>query len=221
MSSEVSFDLNGKVMIVTGAGKGIGKSIAETAARYGATLALGSRTVSESEETAEQCRAHGVQAKAWHLDVTDLKSIDRFVNQTWDAFGRIDSVVNNAGYNSPKPALDYTEDEFDFISDVNFKGAFFMSTACARRMIDAGIEGSVIAISSQVGVGRRPIALDLRLGQRRGRPNDPLISRGVGPPCHHRQRRCADFHPHTAPGTSHQEPRLRQEPGKDPDGTDC
>ena len=52
MSDEVSFDLSGKVMIVTGAGKGIGKSIAEAAARYGATLALGSRTVSESEETA-------------------------------------------------------------------------------------------------------------------------------------------------------------------------
>ena len=157
MSTEVSFDLSGKVMIVTGAGKGIGKSIAETAARYGAGLALGSRTVSECEETAETCRANGVRAEAWHLDVTDLASIDRFVAQTWDAFGRIDSVVNNAGYNSPKPALDYSEEEFDYISDVNFKGAFFMSTACARRMIEAGIEGSVISISSQVGVVGGPL----------------------------------------------------------------
>ena len=157
MSDEVSFDLSGKVMIVTGAGKGIGKSIAEAAALYGATLALGSRTVCESEETAQMCRDLGVKAEAWHLDVTDLDSIDRFVTQTWDTFGRIDSVVNNAGYNSPKPALDYTEEEFDYISDVNFKGAFFMSTACARRMIDAGIEGSVIAISSQVGVVGGPL----------------------------------------------------------------
>ena len=157
MSTEVSFDLSGKVMIVTGAGKGIGKSIAETAAHYGASLALGSRTVSECEETAETCRGNGVRAEAWHLDVTDLASIDRFVAQTWDAFGRIDSVVNNAGYNSPKPALDYSEEEFDYISDVNFKGAFFMSTACARRMIDAAIEGSVISISSQVGVVGGPL----------------------------------------------------------------
>lgn len=157
MSNDVRFDLKGKVMVVTGAGKGIGKSIAETAARYGADLALGSRTVSECEETAEICRAHGVQAQAWRLDVTSLESIDEFVGQTWDSFGRIDSVVNNAGYNSPKPALDYSEEEFDYISDVNFKGAFFMSTACARRIIEAGIEGSVITISSQVGVVGGPL----------------------------------------------------------------
>ena len=155
MANEVSFDLSGKVMIVTGAGKGIGKSIAEAAARYGADVALGSRTVSECETTAENCRARGARAEAWHLDVTSLDSIDKFVAKTWDTFGLIDSVVNKAGYNSPKPALDYSEEEFDYISDVNFKGAFFMSTACARRMIEAGIQGSVIAISSQVGeIGR-------------------------------------------------------------------
>ncbi len=157
MANEVSFDLSGKVMIVTGAGKGIGKSIAEAAAQYGADVALGSRTLSECEATAENCRAHGVRAEAWRLDVTSLDSIDEFVAKTWETFGRIDSVVNNAGYNSPKPALDYSEEEFDYISDVNFKGAFFMSTACARRMIEAGIEGSVIAISSQVGVVGGPL----------------------------------------------------------------
>ena len=157
MSDEVTFDLKGKVMVVTGAGKGIGKTIAQTAARFGADLALGSRTVGECEETAASCRAHGVRAEAWRLDVTSLASIEEFVASAWNSFGRIDSVVNNAGYNSPKPALDYTEEEFDYISDVNFKGAFFMSTACARRMIDAGIQGSVIAISSQVGVVGGPL----------------------------------------------------------------
>ncbi|MCY4117603.1 MAG: glucose 1-dehydrogenase [Caldilineaceae bacterium] len=157
MSSEVSFDLSGKVMVVTGAGKGIGKSIAQTAAGFGANLALGSRTLSECEEVAQTCRAQGVQAMAWQLDVTNLDSIDRFVADVWYAFGRIDSVVNNAGNNIPKPAIDYSEEEFDSISDVNFKGAFFMSTACARRMIEAGIEGSVINISSQVGVVGGPL----------------------------------------------------------------
>lgn len=157
MANKVRFDLNGKVMIVTGAGKGIGKSIAETAAQFGADVALGSRTVSECEATAENCRTHGVRAEAWHLDVTNLDSIDEFVSKTWDTFGRIDSLVNNAGYNTPKPALDYTQEEFDYISDVNFKGAFFMSTACARRMIDASIQGSVITISSQVGVVGGPL----------------------------------------------------------------
>lgn len=157
MANKVRFDLNGKVMVVTGAGKGIGKSIAETAAQFGADVALGSRTVSECEATAENCRTHGVRAEAWHLDVTSLDSIDEFVAKTWDTFGRIDSLVNNAGYNTPKPALDYTQEEFDYISNVNFKGAFFMSTACVRRMIDASIQGSVITISSQVGVVGGPL----------------------------------------------------------------
>ena len=120
-------------------------------------LALGSRTLSECEEVAQTCRAQGVQARAWQLDVTNLDSINQFVADVWDAFGRIDSVVNNAGNNIPKPAIDYSEEEFDSISDVNFKGAFFMSTACARRMIEAGIEGSVINISSQVGVVGGPL----------------------------------------------------------------
>jgi len=93
VSSEVSFDLSGKVMVVTGAGKGIGKSIAQTAAGFGANLALGSRTLSECEEVAQTCRAQGVQAMAWQLDVTNLDSIDRFVADVWDAFGRIDSVA--------------------------------------------------------------------------------------------------------------------------------
>ncbi|MEZ4660314.1 MAG: SDR family oxidoreductase [Caldilineaceae bacterium] len=157
MAKSVNFDLTGKVMIVTGAGKGIGKAIAIAAAEYGADLALGSRTVSECEATAAECRALGRRAEAWPLDVSKVESINEFVAKTWEAFGRIDSVVNNAGYNSPKPALDYTEEEFDYISDVNFKGAFFMSTAVAQRMIEHHIEGSVITISSQVGVVGGPL----------------------------------------------------------------
>ena len=157
MAKSVSFDLTGKVIIVTGAGKGIGKAIALAAAEYGADVALDSRTVSECEATAAECRALGRRAEAWPLDVSKVESINEFVAKTWDAFGRIDSVVNNAGYNSPKPALDYSEEEFDYISDVNFKGAFFMSTAVARRMIEHNIEGSVITISSQVGVVGGPL----------------------------------------------------------------
>lgn len=157
MANPISFDLTGKVVIVTGAGKGIGKAIAEGCAQYGATLALGSRTVSESEATAEECRTLGVSAEAWHLDVADLVSIRGFIDQTLERFGRIDVLINNAGYNSPKPALDYTEEEFDYISDVNFKGAFFMSTMAAQSMIDRGIPGSVITISSQVGVVGGPL----------------------------------------------------------------
>jgi 2-deoxy-D-gluconate 3-dehydrogenase len=157
MTKHVNFDLTGQVMIVTGAGKGIGKAIALAAAEWGADLALGSRTVEECEATAEECRALGRRAEAWVLDVSKVDSIRGFVDKAWDAFGRIDCVVNNAGYNTPKPALDYTEEEFDYISDVNFKGAFFMSTAVAEKMIENEIAGSVITISSQVGVVGGPL----------------------------------------------------------------
>lgn len=157
MTIDVSFDLTDKVMIVTGAGKGIGKAIAETAARFGADVALGSRTVAECEETADRCRALGRQAMAAHLDVAQVDSIQAFVAQTAERFGRIDSLVNNAGYNVPKPALDYTEAEFDQIADINFKGAYFMSTACAQVMMERQCAGSVITISSQVGVVGGPL----------------------------------------------------------------
>lgn len=157
MTVEISFSLTGKVMIVTGAGKGIGKSIAETAARFGADVALGSRTVSECEETAEHCRSLGRRAMAAHLDVADLDSVRGFVAQTVEHFGRVDSLVNNAGYNVPKPAVEYSEEEFDQISDINFKGAFFMSTACAEAMMERGTSGSIITISSQVGVVGGPL----------------------------------------------------------------
>lgn len=157
MTKQVSFDLSGKVVIVTGAGRGIGKSIAEACAQQGADLALGSRTVAECEATAADCRTHGVKAAAFPLDVSKVASINEFVQAVLDEFGRIDVLVSNAGYNTPKPALDYTEEEFDYISDVNFKGAFFIATAVARSMIERKIEGSIITISSQAGVVGGPL----------------------------------------------------------------
>ncbi len=157
MTKLVNFDLTGKVVIITGAGRGMGKTFALAAAEWGADVALCSRTASESEETAAACRALGRRAKAWAVDVAKLDEINGFVAAVWNEFGRVDALVNNAGYNSPKPAIDYTEAEFDLISDVNFKGAFFMSTAVARRMIEQQIEGSIINISSQVGVVGGPL----------------------------------------------------------------
>ena len=75
MSSSLSFELTDKVVVVTGAGRGIGRAIALACAQHGANLALGSRTVAESEETAEACRALGRRAAAWSLDVSSVASI--------------------------------------------------------------------------------------------------------------------------------------------------
>ena len=147
--SKISFDLTDKIIMVTGAGKGIGKATALVCAEAGANLALGSRTVAESEQTAAECREVGRRAEAWPLDVADVASIRAFVDQALAAFGRLDVLVNNAGINFVKPALELTEEEFDAISAVNFKGAFFASTIVARSMIERGVKGSIINISSQ------------------------------------------------------------------------
>jgi len=157
MTKLVNFDLTGQVMIITGASKGIGKAIALAAAEWGADLALGNRNPDDCAEVVEACRAMGRKVEAWALDVAKVESINAFVDKTIATFGHIDSVINNAGYNTPKPALDYTEEEFDYISDVNFKGAFFMSTAAVRKMIEQGNGGSVVTISSQAGVVGGPL----------------------------------------------------------------
>ncbi|HZG66082.1 MAG TPA: SDR family oxidoreductase [Herpetosiphonaceae bacterium] len=157
MGGPLSFELTGKVVVVTGAGRGIGKAIAESCAHYGADLALGSRTVEESEVVAAACRQGGRRAEAWRLDVGRVDNIRAFVDQVLAAYGRIDIVVNNAGYNVPKPALEYTEEEWDTITDINLKGVFFMSTIVAQSMIDRGIPGSIITISSQAGVVGGPL----------------------------------------------------------------
>jgi 2-deoxy-D-gluconate 3-dehydrogenase len=157
MAAPLSFELTDKVVVVTGAGRGIGKAIAEACAHYGAHLALGSRTIAESIVVAESCRAQGHRAEAWPLDVGNLASIRTFVEQVLAAYGRIDVLVNNAGVNTPKPALQYTEAEYDLITDINQKGVFFMSTAVAQSMIDRGIPGSIITITSQAGVVGGPL----------------------------------------------------------------
>lgn len=157
MSKRVNFDLTGKVMIVTGASKGIGKAIALCAAEWGADLALGNRNVADTEPIVAECRAMGRRVEAWPLDLVSVESINNFVDQVYATFGRIDVLVNNAGVNTPKSALDYSEAEFDFIADVNFKGAFFIATAVARKMIEQQTEGSIITISSQVGVVGGPL----------------------------------------------------------------
>jgi 2-deoxy-D-gluconate 3-dehydrogenase len=113
--------------------------------------------VSELEPVAEYCRSQGRRAEAWELDVAKVDSIRTFLNNVLDKFGRIDVLVSNAGFNVPKPALDYTEEEFDYISDVNFKGAFFMATLVAQSMIERNVEGSIITISSQVGIVGGPL----------------------------------------------------------------
>jgi 2-deoxy-D-gluconate 3-dehydrogenase len=151
------FSLEGKTMIVTGAGRGIGRAIAVEGARAGADLVIGSRTMSELEEVAAAAEAFGRRCACFPVDVVNVASIQRFVDQAVAAAGGIDILVNNAGYNKIKPALEVTEEEYDYIVDVNLKNVFFFSQAVARHMIERGKGGRIINISSQVGVVGGPL----------------------------------------------------------------
>ena len=150
------FELKDKIAVVTGAGRGIGRTIALDAARSGADLAVGSRTVTELETLAVEIKKMGRNCFYHRLDVVDVASIQAFFDAVVAAFGRLDVLVNNAGYNKLGKILDYDEELYDRIVDANLKNVFFCSQIAARKMIAAGKGGSIVNISSQAGVVGAP-----------------------------------------------------------------
>jgi len=151
MSETLGFDLNGKAVVITGAGRGIGKAIAHACGNAGADVFLGSRHPGECEQVAAECRKYGVRASSASLDVRESESIRTFVNKGLDEFGRIDVLVNNVGLTIVKPAIELSEAEFDEVSTVNFKAPFIASCLVAASMIERNIKGCIVNISSQVG----------------------------------------------------------------------
>lgn len=145
------FSLEGKVVMITGANRGLGRAIALSCAASGADIVLGARKQDEVAIVADECRAHGRYAHAAMLELTDVASINTFVAKAVADMGRIDVLVNNAGITIVKPAVEFTEAEFDIISNINFKGAFFTATAVARSMIEKNVRGAIINVSSQAG----------------------------------------------------------------------
>ena len=105
------FDLTGKVMLITGSGKGIGRGLAIAAAQMGANVVLNSRTLSDLEEVASEIRANGGKAEPVVFDVSNMDDIKRGGQEAIDIWGRVDVLVNNAGTNRPKLAVEVTEEE--------------------------------------------------------------------------------------------------------------
>lgn len=155
-----SFSLDDQVVLVTGAGRGIGRSTALAVAQAGAKVVVGSRTTTELDQLAAEIDKTGGECAVVPVDVTDVNSIEAFVNGAAEAFGQVDALVNNAGDNLGRPALDFSEAEFDHLMDVNLKSVFFMSQYFARHQEAAGRGGSIVNVSSQAGCvgapGRAP-----------------------------------------------------------------
>lgn len=150
------FELDGKTVIVTGAGRGIGRTITLDAVRSGARVAVGSRTLTELETLQTEIQSSGGECFIRHLDVTDVASIRSFFGAVEAHYGNVDVLVNNAGYNKLALILDYEEELYDLIVDANLKNVFFCSQSMAKQMIARGVKGSIVNISSQAGIVGAP-----------------------------------------------------------------
>ncbi len=144
--------LKDKVSIITGATKGIGLACAEEFAKEGSKVVLSGRTESLGEEAAERIRAGGGDAEFVRCDISQNAQIQNLVKETLEKYGRIDVVVNNAGVNHSANFFDISEEDWDWVMSVDLKGTFLLSQAAAKVMVDQGIQGVIINMSSVMAV---------------------------------------------------------------------
>ena len=141
-----SFRLDGKRALVTGGSRGIGLGGAVALAEAGAHVVITARSADEVNASALEMRDEGYKADAVALDVTDLDAVNTFINEQ----APFDILFNNAGTNKPTPFVDVTPEQYDMISNVNSRAAFFVAQAVVKKMIAAGKGGSIIHTSSQM-----------------------------------------------------------------------
>jgi NAD(P)-dependent dehydrogenase (short-subunit alcohol dehydrogenase family) len=156
--SDALFDLKGQTAIVTGTSRGLGQYFARALAKAGADLVLTSRNRESLVPFENEIKSLGRAVISLELDVRDQESIERMVKDADAAFGHLEILVNNAGCNVRKPALDVTWDDWNLILDTNLRGSFFVAQAVARRMIPRRYGriiniGSVTSVAGYAGLG--------------------------------------------------------------------
>jgi len=146
------FDLTGRVAIVTGSGRGIGKGIAIGLAEAGADVVITARTPADTEKTVSQIRSLGRKALAVPADVRDAAQINNVVAQCIKEFGKVDILVNNAGGHFVVKTIDMSENAFDAILHENLKSVFLFSQTVAKEMIKRNQGGSIINMASMAAL---------------------------------------------------------------------
>jgi NAD(P)-dependent dehydrogenase (short-subunit alcohol dehydrogenase family) len=149
------FDLSGRVAIVTGASKGLGKAMASALAQAGADLALYARHVEGLTAVKKAIEVLGRRAEFFVVDVLDKTEIGAAVRETIGVFGHVDILVNNAGVNIRKPVLEISPEEWDLVIDTNLKGYLLTAQAVVPHMLAAG-RGKVINMASILGAVALP-----------------------------------------------------------------
>lgn len=147
------FQLKDKTAIITGGGKGLGAQMANALAKAGANIVICSRNVENCERTCKQLEEEaGVQTLAISCDITKSDEIEAVIQKTMKKFGQIDILINNSGTSWISPFIDFPEEKWDKVMDVNVKGTFLFSQAVAKVMIEQR-KGKIINIASVTGMG--------------------------------------------------------------------
>ena len=151
MSSAASFDLHGKIALVTGASRGLGRYFSRALAAAGADLAVTSRSIERLEDVHAEIEAMGRGVLPLELDVREPGSIRRMAEKAFSRYDRIDILVNNAGCNIRKPALEVSWDDWNTVIETNLRGPFFVAQAVGARMVSRR-RGRIINIGSVTSV---------------------------------------------------------------------
>ncbi len=141
----------GKVAIVTGAARGIGKAIARKLADNGCHIVISDILADEAEATAKELAQAGVQTLAVKTDISKKEDIDTLISKTVETFGTIDYLVNNAGITRDNLAIRMSEQEWDMVLDINLKGSFFCAQQVAKVMMKKRT-GRIVNIASVSGI---------------------------------------------------------------------
>lgn len=146
----MKIDLDGKVAVVTGAGRGIGRAISVALAEAGAHLVLAARTASQLEKTAEEVGSRGRRAVVVPTDVSNKEAVGRLMASAVESLGGLHILVNNAATMSPGPTLELSEEEWDRVMAVNLKSVFLCTQAAGRYMVKQRY-GKIVNVASTGG----------------------------------------------------------------------
>ena len=153
MTRRLTFDLDGRIALVTGASSGIGRHFARTLAAHGASVAIAARRVERLEALAGEIREAGGAAYPVRMDVTDARSVEDGFDSMQEAFGVPDVLVNNSGVARPASTLDVTGDDWAAVVGTNLEGAWRVAQGTARRMVEAGRPGTIVNVLSILAFG--------------------------------------------------------------------
>ncbi|UOQ93362.1 2-dehydro-3-deoxy-D-gluconate 5-dehydrogenase KduD [Halobacillus shinanisalinarum] len=141
------FDLTGKVAVVTGGNRGLGKDIAAGLAESGADVVVVARNV--KPEVVKELHRYGVNAKGINFDLQHTEQFDDLVSQIIEEFGKVDILVNNAGVQKRHPSVDFPKEDWDFVMNINTNAVFLLCQKFGRRMIQQG-SGKIINMASML-----------------------------------------------------------------------